>query len=124
MTKWLYRRLMVWSHRGEQYEKDGAGWYVACWWRERVSFRDLLFTVASPTAKRDVRRLSLNPERNWEKVSSYEWLAWDEEAGHADLAMEVVSRIGLEGWDLAGIQLGSGDSGWPSSYYIFKKPAE
>ena len=66
-------------------------------------------------------RLPLNPGRDWgkifclyeNKIQRSELVAWDQEAGHVDLATEVMDKLGREGWELV-VQDGL--------YYIFKKP--
>lgn len=132
MTRWLYKRVMVWALIGDgegNYtpRRDVRGWHLDT---GGGSFRwsgqpDLFLRNKLYAGGRSKTRLPSNRDRDWSQIERAEWLAWDDDGGHLDLAMEVVAKLGFEGWELAGIQLGSlSVEQWPISYYVFKKPAE
>ncbi len=73
--------------------------------------------------------LRLNHERNWGQLLNVKhtfWLAWDDEASHADLVEEVMGKLGSRGWELVGIHVSPDSAGsfvdHGINYYIFKKP--
>ena len=67
-------------------------------------------------------RLPLNPTRDWSSIPQYERLAWDGDAGWADLAIDVIAKLGEDGWELAGTD--PIDDSFSSVYHIFKRPLE
>ena len=72
--------------------------------------------------------LLLNPQRDWGTIlhadeNSFragkesvmlrqEVFAWDDDAGYADLAIEIINKLGSQGWELVGID---------QERYIFKR---
>ncbi len=104
MTKWEYRRTHSFSLQlyGLKYTKDKDGWYLEY--------------DADPRGK---VRYPLNPDRDWSNMKQ-ELTAWDEDAGWADLIMEVLNNYGKVGWEMVGFE----GSAFNSSSYIFKRPTE
>lgn len=121
MTKWEYRKLEVFTLSGGLMVgdrpiigRDERGWYWDTYkeWRERLSksIKSGLYAGGqTPT------RLPLNPTRKWNGFGLGETLIWDEEAGYADLEIEVMNKLGAEGWELAHVKPGE---------YVFKRPIE
>ena len=125
MTKWEYQRLVVWEDYPELVNKDGRGWYVE--WKDRS--RDTAYFLLSSNlypGGGTPTRLPLKPEHDWAKVPARELFTWEEDAGYADLAMELINRLGAAGWELAGIQIAESSSmGSKSSHFwILKRPIE
>ncbi len=104
MQQWSYYCLLVSNPRKDNPRKDVDGkWLVTC-------YNDDGGAANAP----------LNPRRDWAATSvRSDSIAWDD-AGYLDMADEVVAKLGLDGWELVGID------GWTappkSSRYIFKKP--
>lgn len=124
MTKWEYRKLVCWHLRLTNLSggpiirgvaKDDRGWYwdTDGYWRDGdlgQSLKSKLYAGGStPT------RLPLNPAQDWQNVPPTEQVTWAEDEGYADVAMDVMNKMGTEGWELV---LGDGMD------YIFKRPVE
>ncbi len=114
--RWEYRRLVVWPKNQATVEKDNRGPYLE--YSERGDLGSYLFQSKLDAERGTATRLPLNPGREWENVPYHELVTWDDEAEWADLAMEVISRLGQEGWELAGMHIRSESEG----FYFFKRP--
>ena len=99
MLRWRYKRLMnLGITKGRLHRTKDGGWYV-------LPFEN----------RSDPTFVLLNPSRDWDVIPAWEFLAWDTESSHADLATEEHTRLGLDGWELVGMH---------SAYAMFKKPVE
>ncbi len=123
MQRWQYKRLFVWTlvrNLGVLLQGP-VGWYLECGNNIpddplRGLLHDYFYAGgSSPT------RLLLNPARDW-KTSRYERLAWDEDAGWADLAIDIMAKLGVDGWELVGTDPISEE--FSSVFHIFKRPLE
>ncbi|GEM_PF-3131171 len=127
MPKWEYRRLFVWipfapSTANLDVRKDDRGWYIE--FKDSVHPAATLFRSKLYAGGKSRTRLPLNPDREWENVHGSELVTWDDHEEWADLAMEVISRLGEDGWELAGIHPNYPWVDGFSGFYIFKRPQD
>ncbi len=135
-TQWLYHRLAVFAtgYKSGDYEvaqgEDGR-WGIRPSQDLSSSSPQWAFFLDKRIVFGKYKYLPLNPERNWAQIlnNKHEWVAWDDEASHADLVEEVMGKLGSRGWELVGIQhvaltkVSGALFDYPISYYIFKKPS-